>query len=699
MKLFKRIVIVVAVLLLLVFAGLGVFIASFDPNTYKPQIEKLVADKTGRTLQLRGEIGMSLFPSIGLNLGEAELGNAPGFGEQPFAQVKEVRLNVAFLPLLKGKLDVDTVVLNGLQVDLQRNAQGVTNWDDLTKEETGQAAATEEEQAPTQVEEKAGVPPVELYVQGLKITDARLFFKDAQKGESLKLDPFNLETGSLAIGEPMPLSMDMHLVQGKDTDLVAKLKANVVLDPAAQRYALNDLKLDATIKQPDLPGGEVSAKLSADAVADLGAQTANLKNLLVEVLGLSLQGGVNAQKIIDAPSYEGDFKVASFSPRELLGKLGVEDPKTADPDVLKKAEMGFHVSGTDNAVNLSALKLKLDDSQMTGKAGVSNFAKPAIRVDLALDSINLDRYMAPESASEGSGAGAPAGAGAKGAAADDDLGIPSDTLRTLDAIFKFRLGKLVMQKATLTDASVAITARNGVVTIDPFKAALYNGSFNTKATLDVRSKTPKFSINNKLSGVESGPLLKEMYGDSYLSGKANMNAALTTRGNRVSDLKRALNGKLSLAFKEGSVNDSELSGQLNKVIALIEKRPYDPAQSKGTNFSSLTATAAIKNGLIDNRDLHLVAPKFQVKGLGTVNLVTANVDYQLRLMQPDKDGGTEHIYAPIDVKGSFANLSYDFNEKEYTSQLVEREKKKVEEKAKERIGEEVDKALKGLFGR
>jgi AsmA protein len=696
MKLFKRIVIVVAVLLLLVFAGVGIFIASFDPNTYKPQIEKLVTEKTGRTLQLKGEIGMSLFPSIGLNLGEAELGNAPGFGEQPFAQVKEVRLNVAFLPLLKGKLDVDTVVLSGLQIDLQRNAQGVTNWDDLTKEEKTQAPAAEK--APAQREEKAGVPPVELYVQGLKITDARLFFKDAQKGESLKLDPFNLETGSLAIGEPMPLSMDLHLVQGKDTDLVAKLKASVVLDPAAQRYAMNDLKLDVTIKQPDLPKGEVSAKLSADASADLKSQTASLNKLLVEVLGLSLQGGVNAQKIIDAPSYEGDFKVASFSPRELMGKLGVEAPKTADPDVLKQAELGFHVSGTDNAVNLTGLKLKLDDSQMTGKAGVSNFAKPAIRVDLALDSINLDRYMAPEGKASGKTGGAGAPGGAAQSAADDDLGIPSDTLRTLDAIFKFRLGKLVMQKATLTDAAVTVTARDGLVNVDPFKAALYGGSFNTQASLDVRGKTPKFSVNNKLSGVESAPLLKDMYGDSYLSGKANMDAALTTQGNRVSDLKRALNGKLSLAFKEGSVNDSELSGQLNKVVALIEKRPYDPSQPKSTNFSSLTATAAIKNGLIDNRDLHLVAPKFQVRGLGTVNLVTDNVDYQLRLMQPDKDGGTEHIYAPIDVKGSFANLSYRFNEKEYTSQLVEREKKKVEEKAKEKIGEEVNKALKGLFG-
>jgi AsmA protein len=709
MKILKRILLAVAILLLLLVAGAGILIASFDPNSYKPEIEQIVFDRTGRKLKLEGEIGLSLFPNIGLDLGRAELGNAPGFGDDPFARVETVRLNVALVPLLKGNVQVDTIILDGLQVDLERNQQGVSNWEDLVQDKAEAPAKPEPEKAPASAEGAA--PPItDVQVQGLKITNARLSFKDAQKGSALKLDPFNLKTGALVLGQPMPLSMDLHLVQAPDTDLVAELKAMITLEPAKERYALSDLELEATIKQPELPEGEVTVNLSADLKADLKAQTATLEQLLVEMMGLSAKGGLKAEKILDAPTYEGDFKLAQFDPRAVLEKLGNAPAATADPKVLKQAELGFHVSGTEDSIQLSNLNLRLDDSQMTGKASVKNFEKPAIRVDLALDGINLDRYSAPESAAS-KDAGASGGATSGGtAASDDDLDIPSEQLRELDAILNFKVGKLILQKATLTDAVVGITAQKGVVKIDPFRAALYGGSFNTQVTMDVRGKTPKFTISESLKGVQSAPLLKDMYGDSYLSGNANMDASMTTSGNQVSALKRNLNGKMSLSFKEGSINDSKLSEQLNKVTAVIEKRQYDPAQAKSTNFSSLTATARIKNGLIENKDMHLKAPKFQVKGVGTASLVTEKVDYQLRLMKPSQDPNAQQIYAPIDVTGSFDNLSYRFNEKEYANQLLEREKKKVEKKAREKvdkevdkakedIGKEVDKALKGLFGR
>jgi len=708
MKILKRILIAVAVLLLLLVAGAGIILASFDPNSYKGQIEKIVLDKTGRTLSLQGDIGLSLFPNIGLDLGKAELGNAPGFGDDPFARVETVRLNVALVPLLKRNVQVDTIVLSGLELDLQRNEQGVSNWDDLVKEKPEAPAEVTKQEVPEKVDTAA--PPIsDLQVQGLKIINARLSFRDAQKGSALRLDPFNLETGTLVIGQPMPLNMDLHLVQEPDTDLVAELQAMITLEPAKERYALSDLKLEATLKQPDLPEGEVTMNLSANVLADLKAQTATLDQLLVEVMGLSAKGGLKAEKILDAPAYQGDLKLAQFNPRAVLEKLGNELPATADPGVLKQAELGFHVSGTDDSIRLSGLNLRLDDSTMTGEASVKNFEKPAIRVSLALDGINLDRYSAPESS--GSKGGAGSGGAAPGAAAsDDDLGIPSEELRELDAILDFKVGKLILQKATLTDAAVGITAQKGVVKIDPFRAALYGGSFNTQVTMDVRGQTPKFTISERLKDVQSAPLLKDMYGESYLSGNANMEASMTTSGNQVSALKRNLNGKMSLAFKEGSINDSKLSEQINKVNAIIEKRKYDPAQAKSTNFSSLTATAGIKNGLVENKDMHLMAPRFQVKGLGTASLVTEKVDYQLRLMRPSKDANAQQIYAPIDVTGSFDNLSYRFNEKEYASQLLEREKKKVEKKAREKVekevdkvkedlGKEVDKALKGLFGR
>jgi AsmA protein len=697
MKLFRRVLTIVFFLLVIVVAGIGVLLATFDPNSYKGQIEQLVKDETGRDLSLQGDISLSIFPKIGLDLGRVELGNAEGFGEAAFAEVNQVTLNVALLPLLKQQVEIDTIVLDGLSLNLQRNNQGISNWDDLAGSAEEQPA--EEEKAEVTESESDGAPAIDLKVQGLQITNAKLIYIDETTDQSFSLDPFNLRAGSLAYGQPMPLEMDLHLVQKPDTDLVATLTAMLTIDPPQQKYALSDLKLESRIKQPDLPDGELAVTLAADASADLNTQTAVLEKLAIDVLGLRLDGRMDVAELDATPAFNGKFSVREFSPRDLLRRLGNAAPETTDPKVLSKTSLSFNVSGTPEKVALTGLKAVLDDSTMTGEARASSLDKeiPVVRVKLDLDAINLDRYMAPAS-------DAPAPAGGDSNTSDqttqgsDELNIPKEMLRQQDAILDFTLGTLIVQKATLTDAQVRIAAQRGVVTVEPFKASLYEGVFNAMLKMDVRTDTPKFTITEKLTGVRSGPLLKDMFGDNYLSGKANSDISLTTKGDRISSLKKNLNGKLGIAFGEGSVNDSELADKVNKAIAAIEQRPFDPNQ-KSTRFSKLVATAKVTNGLVDNRDLHLVASKFQIRGLGTANLVSEQVDYQLRMMKPGQDPNKQKIYAPINIKGSFDNMNYDFDEKAYLKQLADREVKKVEEKAKKKIDEEVNKALEGLFKR
>ncbi len=81
----------------------------FDPNQYKGEIIRLVKDKTGRDLKIEKKIGWSFFPRLGIEAGGLELSNAPGFGKQPFARIEAAGVRVEFLPLLSGKLSVDTV--------------------------------------------------------------------------------------------------------------------------------------------------------------------------------------------------------------------------------------------------------------------------------------------------------------------------------------------------------------------------------------------------------------------------------------------------------------------------------------------------------------------------------------------------------------------------------------------------------------
>jgi AsmA protein len=75
-----------------------------DPNDYRDDIERMVHEKTGRPLTLSGDLKLSFFPWIALEVGPAALGDAPGFGDEPFASIQRARVGVRFLPLLRGQI-------------------------------------------------------------------------------------------------------------------------------------------------------------------------------------------------------------------------------------------------------------------------------------------------------------------------------------------------------------------------------------------------------------------------------------------------------------------------------------------------------------------------------------------------------------------------------------------------------------------
>src|SRR3546814_10264849 len=127
----KIILRVVGGLVLLVIAALIAVALLFDPNDYRGQIQDKVQEETGREFAL-GDIKLSVFPWLSVQLSDARLGNAAGFGEQAFAEIQQVKVGVKLLPLLfDQQVQVDTVTLDGLHLNLAKNKAGVANWQDL----------------------------------------------------------------------------------------------------------------------------------------------------------------------------------------------------------------------------------------------------------------------------------------------------------------------------------------------------------------------------------------------------------------------------------------------------------------------------------------------------------------------------------------------------------------------------------------
>ena len=130
-KLLKIIVAVFGVVVILMVAAAIMLPMFVDPNDFKGEIIGQVEETTGRKLELAGDIGLTVFPWLGLDLGALTLGNAPGFGEQPFLRSERVQVRVKLLPLLQKQVEMDTVAIEGVELNLARDKSGKSNWDDL----------------------------------------------------------------------------------------------------------------------------------------------------------------------------------------------------------------------------------------------------------------------------------------------------------------------------------------------------------------------------------------------------------------------------------------------------------------------------------------------------------------------------------------------------------------------------------------
>ena len=130
-RFFKALAWIVGIMAALLIAAAVFIFLIFDPNKYKTEIAAAVHDATGRELTIQGDLKLSLFPWLGVETGAMTLNNPPEFGPQPFAKIEDAAIKVKLLPLLNKEVEVDTVSLNGLYLNLVRTAAGHGNWEDL----------------------------------------------------------------------------------------------------------------------------------------------------------------------------------------------------------------------------------------------------------------------------------------------------------------------------------------------------------------------------------------------------------------------------------------------------------------------------------------------------------------------------------------------------------------------------------------
>jgi AsmA protein len=675
MRHLRILVIVVAALIALAVAAAVAVLLSVDPNSYRGQIERLTEQKTGRRLQIGGDLRLKLFPYLALSIDDVQLGNPPGYGQSAFLSVRRASVGVRLLPILRKRLQVSRIVLDGLTADLVSRSASSNNWKDLAqpKDSAGQeAGGSSQTRAP-------------LSIAGLEITNASLRYRDQAKNTITTLSNLRLRTGAIGTGQPVDLALDFDYGNGGTKPAAHLSMAAIAQWPdSSPNLDLRDLEVHGTWFGRGSEADGIGFSVRSPSVQlDTQAQTLSPAIFTVQAGDVTGKLSARANKLFTDRIVTGTLTVPRLPARKALASLGETLPKTRDPNALSAFSLACQYTLTPKQLRLTDLSLVLDDTQVRGSIAVDDLDTMALGYALNVDRIDADRYLPPRNP--------PAASGQVGASAPPSS-IPVQTLRKLDVHGTLEVGQATFDGLALTAISLPLAAKNGQIRLGPTQARLLGGTYKGDIVLDAAPSQARVSLNEHLKGADIGTLMKVAFDTTRLSGRGDADLVAAGTGNTYAAILGSLDGKIDFNVKEGAFNGIDLSYEVQSAQALLQQQPL-PARSGAarTVFNTFSGSATLEKGVLRNEDLSIETDYLETHGKGTLDIGTRAIDYRLVTSvykrpppgQRGANGGTKAADIPLRLTGNLGNLKI---------------RPDLEALAAARLRQEVDKRLKPLMG-
>jgi AsmA protein len=363
MRVLKYVLLAVGGAVVLVVLAIAVVLAAFDPNKYKPELAAAVKDKTGRTLAIEGNLGLTVFPRIGIAVGKASLSEPNS--SRIFARIDEAKMSLALVPLLSRQVVVDRITLSGLTADLVKRRDGKTNFEDLL---SAPAQAGE-------VQPRRKTAPrreaMRLDIAGIDIRSSALSWRDDSSGTRLKVTLAEFKTGRIASGVPGKLSLAARIEGTKPRiDLHIGLSSGYRLDFEKQKCVLSgiDLKLSQGSAGANAPvtslKGEVEIGFAPESIRfDLALDRLNLDAYLGPAAAAGGAGSSASAGAVGAPIDLSALKGLKLKGGLKIGELVVSNVK------LERINIGAQASG--GRLEISPLAANLYQGNLAGNASVN----------------------------------------------------------------------------------------------------------------------------------------------------------------------------------------------------------------------------------------------------------------------------------------------------------------------------------------
>ncbi|OEC39654.1 AsmA family protein [Aeromonas sp. DNP9] len=709
----KKIVLILLGIAVAALLAIVTLISLIDPNQFKPQLAEQVRKSTGRELVMAGEIDWRFWPSLGLSLEKVALRNPAGFAEPDLVRFEQGEASVALLPLLSHRLEIGKVTLSGAHLFIQTKADGSSNLSGLIKDATADAS---EPVAPATPAPTADSKPWQISLQGVALSQASALVQDDRSGTSLRLDRLDLDMGQLATGQWVPVTL---AAKGSADKLAFDVKGQTQIKLAQEVTAseLKDLSLSGSLSDPSLRLDSFSIKGDRLALGEWSNLTLALKGAKVEGQQASLAG-----------SLEGTLKGRLDKEMKLAELSDVLLTAALVGDALPRPQMKLKLAGfarvelDKQLITLNKLVMSADEALLSADGTVQLGAVPSISFDLKGERLDLDKWLAksaptttaqPKEDKPAAGVANTAASGNKAvtgksqalSAVEPDLG----ALKGMDLDGRLQLGSLRLKGLDLGAVDLQVALAKGLLTLKQFSATVAGGQVNANGVLDARQQPATYKVHKQVAGVNIRPLLQTLAQSDLLEGKGDLDVQVQGRGLSALALRNGMQGKVTLKLSDGALHGINLPEMIREARAtLTGKGAEQVKEARKTDFSALTASFQIADGIARSNDIQLFAPALRVKGEGQTALVPESLDFLFltSIVESSKGQGgkdvdeLKEITIPVRIGGHWQAPSYQLDVKALLSNnklLEDKARKEAERGLKKLLGDKADnEAVKGV---
>lgn len=615
-KLLKLLAVLAAVFVVLLIAAFITLKIMFPPE----KIKTIAQGYAAQALQREVNFSDVSFNLIGVTLKDFAVSEKSSFAQGTFVKADEAVVKIALKPLFKKRIEIASVGLEGLDVNILKTKDGNFNFSDLLSETaSSQPSETQEPQASSDF-------PFELNAQRIYAQDCNLYYKDLQSGMDASVTNLNLEIKNFSLNAPFDasLSFTTDYQDASGLNVTIPVQASATADLAAMdfnkaRAALNNLTMkykDITFtlwgeaknfEKPDLElkgkiSGVSNASLSdvlpdlpafvlpdihfsAAAQADLQSSSAviklaklSLSDSFFSAKGSAGWGGAAPTYNLSAELFADMAQVANMA--QMLSGYGIGGVMRGQFSATDKKD-GQDVRGSLTMKDLTVVYDPLTLSGLNGTIVIKSLA------DVSCSSLTGKLNQAPFTSSF----------------AYKDLG------GVLDLLFHFDLSKLTLER--FPGGNTEETAASQ--TADTSEEAAPEGPetlFNVKGSVKIGEISVPF----------------------FTTQGFELNADLK----KASAAMKQANGSVKFVLQEGAVKDLDLFARENRIIKIltlpltlvnkvtsklgVEIFPAQKPEDKGKiKFSSGSGEYVFQNGLMTVAETHFNSSVSDMKASGTLN--------------------------------------------------------------------------------